>query len=143
MTVTNTPAFGQTPRKLNAVLTAAKTTYNDTANAVSLGTTGPNGSLLVKIGAMPRATVTATQLQLYLNDGTNTYLIGSALMAAYTLAVTTAIPATTFLDANGNQVTDQNPMYLPATGGTTYTLYAAAGVALAGGIVVSAELIDL
>ncbi len=143
MSVTNTPAFGQTPRKLNAVLTAAKTTYNDTANAVPLGTTGPNGSLLVKIGALPRATVTATQIQLYLSDGTNVFLIGSAAMAAYTMSATTAIPATTILDVNGNQITDQNPMYLPATAGTTYTLYAAAGVALAGGIVVTAEVIDL
>lgn len=144
MTVTNTPAFGQTPRKLNAVLTAAKTSLNDTANAVSLGATGANGSLLVKIGAFPRASVsTAIQLQLYLNDGTNTYLIGSTVMGTYSMVTSTAIPATTFLDVNSNQITDQNPMYLPATSGTTYTLYAGAGAALSGGIVVTAELIDL
>lgn len=143
MAVTSTAAFTQAPRKLNAVLTAAKTTYNDTANAVALGPTGANGSFLVKIGAMPRATVTATQLQLYLSDGTTIYLVGSALMAAYTMATTTLIPVTTFLDANGRQITDENPMYLPASGSPTWTLYAGAAVALAGGIVVSAELTDL
>ncbi len=143
MTVTNTAAFGQALRKVQAVLTAAKTTYADLTGAVSLGTTGANGSLLVKIGAHPRATVTATQLQLYLHDGTNTSLIGSALMGAYTMANTTAVPATPILDVNGEPITDQNPMYLPPTGGTTWTLYAGAAVALAGGIVMSGELVDL
>lgn len=143
MAVTHDPVFVQGYRRLNAVLTAAKTTYSDIANAVALGPSGSNGSQLLKIGALPRATVTATQLQLYLSDGTTIYLIGSALMSAYTMAATTPIPATTFLDVNGAQINDQNPVTLPKSDGTTtWTLYAGAAVALAGGIVVSAEIGD-
>jgi hypothetical protein len=51
-----------------------------------------NGSLLKLLAAIPRATVTATKLQLYISfDGGTTLILlpNSALMAAHTVANTT------------------------------------------------------
>ncbi len=142
MPVSNVAMFTQTTRRLNAIVTAAKTTYGDLANAVLLGTTGPNGGIIVHASAMPRATVTLSQLLLILSDGTNHYIVGSAQMAAYTMATTTAVPATPIL-IGGRTITDENPAQLPASaGGTTWSLYAASGVALAAGIAVGVEVLD-
>lgn len=131
MALKNTAPFTQTKKTGQAILTAAKTTYNDATNAVLLFTAGADGSLVRRITAIPRATVTATQLQLFRSpdNGTTLYLVGSVLMAAYTMAQTTAAPVTDF----GFDFT--KPIGLAAG----ERLYAAAGVALAGGIVVTAE----
>lgn len=81
-------------RSSQAVCTAAKTTYNDTANAVKLFTAGPNGSIIYSLKAVPRMTVTAVQLQLYRSgdNGVTLSLFNLALMAAYVMAQTT-VPA--------------------------------------------------
>jgi hypothetical protein len=120
-----------------AVCTAAKTTYNDAANAVLLLTAGANGCVVYAIRAIPRATVTVTQLQLYRSSdgGVTLNLFDLALMAAYTMAQTTAPvpPNTDFL------YTEAAPLRLkPAE-----RIYCAAGVALAGGIVFDAMGEDL
>ena len=134
MAVNHEAVFTQTVKTAQAVCTAACTTYGDTANKVLLLTAGADGALVKKLTATPRATVTATQLQLYISKdaGVTMQLVGSALMAAYTMAATTAAPSTAF-DASGS-----SPYRLAAGD----RLYVAIGVALAGGIVFHAEFED-
>lgn len=133
MSVTaNSMVLSQTIRRPAAVCTAAKTTYADATNAVLLCTGGANGSILRKLTAIPRATVTATQLQLFAFDGTNYWLVNTALMAAYTMAQTTQDAQTDF------GYSDSSTLYLPSG----WSLYVGIGVALAGGIVFNAELGD-
>lgn len=122
-------------KSAQAVCTAAKSTYSDSTNAVKLLTPGANGSVLYGLKAVPRATVTATQLQLYRSpdNGTTMYLINSALMSAYTMAQTTQAPQTDF----GYSET------LPLRIASTDTLWVGAGVALSGGIVFDAQYEDL
>lgn len=133
-----TPNSIITPQSLKAqsvVVTAAKTTLNDSANASGLVSASGNGAVVYRITAMPRATVTATQLQLYRSPdaGTTLYLINSVLMSAYTLANTTAVPVTDF------GYSESNPLRLLAS----EVLYVGAAVALAGGIVFTAQYEDL
>jgi hypothetical protein len=125
----------QAVRSASCVCTAAKTTYGDAANAVKLLTPGPNGAVLYGLKAAPRASVTATQLQLYRSPdgGATLFLIGSALMAAYAMAQTTAAPVTDF------GYSETTPLRL----GPADTLWVAIGVALAGGIVFDAQYEDL
>jgi hypothetical protein len=82
----------------NALCTAAKVTYNDAANAVKLMDAGPNGSILYKLVAIPRMTVTACQLQLYRSPdaGVTLNLIETQLMGAYTMSQITQAPQTAF-----------------------------------------------
>lgn len=121
----------QTVNTAQAVCTAAKTTYGDATNAVLLFTAGANGSLVKRISALARATVSATQLQLYKSaDGITLQLVDVALMPAYTMAATTAQSKATFPD-----YTATDPLRLEAG----ERLYVGIGVALAGGVVFSAE----
>lgn len=138
MTVTNTAAFAQGMALDACVCTAAKTTYNDGANAVLLSTAGANGSEYAHIGAIPRATVSATQVQLYAHDGSAYFLIATALMPAYTMAQTTQAASIAFTHIDGTAVTEFNPLRLQSG----WKLYAAIGVALAGGVVVAAQRKD-
>jgi hypothetical protein len=83
----------QTPIGATAVATTANTTYTDTpTNSVQLLAAQTNGARIQKVTALARATVTATELQLYVSadGGTTKRFIGSKLMAAYTVAATTA-----------------------------------------------------
>lgn len=125
----NSVVTTQSVRVEQCICTAAKTTYNDAANAVLLFTAGANGSLLKNVSAIPRATVTATQLKLFRSsDGGTTLLLlpYNKAMAAHTVAETTAIPAT-----------DMGVSGLRLSPGDE--IYAATGVALAAGIVFTAE----
>lgn len=114
-----------------ALCTLAKTTYNDTTNAILLVTAGSDGALVKRLRAIPRATVTATQLQLYRSkdNGTTLYLADTKLMLAYTMAQTTVCNPTDF------GYTADNPLRLEAS----ERLYVAIGVALVGGVVFEAE----
>lgn len=136
MTVTaNSIITPQTPRSATAVAVTANSTYSDTpTNTVALFTAGPNGSRITRITASARATVTATELQLYrsVDAGTTKRFFRSKLMAAYTVAQTTENVATDF------GFSDDNPLIL----GANEVLYAAIGVNLAGGIVFNAEGAD-
>jgi hypothetical protein len=108
---------------------------NATSNATGGGTavlgqlarTAVNGVRLTSLTALARATVTATELQLYISNdgGTTKRLIQSRLMPAYTVAGTTGQTAVDF------GFSDSNPLFLSASD----TLYVAIGVTLAGGIV--------
>lgn len=126
--------YPQSQKTASAIATAAKTTYNDAANSVLLLTAGADGAILTKLTAIPRATVTATQLQLFISRdaGTTLLLVNTALMAAYTMAQTTQAAPTDF------GYTAAAPLRL----GATERLYIGAGVALAGGIIFNAEYQD-
>ncbi len=141
MVVVANPAFPQYARNACCVVTAAKTTYNDAANAVLLDTAGGalgNYSEYVRINAMPRATVAATQMQLFIYDLTNYWFVGSVLMPAYTMAQTTLCLPTPFQHMDGSTISPSNPLYLQ----NGHKLYVASGVALAAGIVCSAQVRD-
>jgi hypothetical protein len=83
----------------------------------------------------PRASVGATQLQLFRSpdNGTTVYLINSALMSAYTMAQTTAAPVTDF------GYSESAPLRL----GPSDTLWVGIGIALAGGVAFDAQYEDL
>lgn len=139
MAKTFTAPFAQTYKTNAAAVTAALTGIGTSAvtGAVLLTTAGANGALVTKITAIPRATVTAASLVLFLVKASTTAvynLIDSELMAAYTLAATTAIPETAF----GN-ITPTSPLRLEAGD----MLYVGSQVALAAGIVFYAEQADL
>lgn len=135
MANTPLPAYVQTQKTGSAVVTAAAGSIgtNTPTNLVALGdAAGVNGGLVTKVTAMPRATVTASSLLLYTSkDNGATYnLVDSELMAAYTLAATTAIPETTF----GN-ISPSMPLRLEAG----EQLYVGSQVLLAAGIVFRSE----
>ena len=138
MNTFNAP-FAQKFKSNTAVVTAALTGIGTSTvvGAQLLATGGDNGSLLVKLTAIPRATITAASLVLFVvKAGAPTVyqLIDSELMAGYTLAATTAIPETVFAN-----VTWATPLVL----GAGDMLYVGSQVALAAGIVFYAEQADL
>lgn len=124
----------QSIKTFQAVCVAAKTTYGDAANAVRLIASAdlPKGGLIKRLTAMPRSTVTATQLQAYqsANAGVTLLLLETALMPAHTVSSTTAIPRTTF------EASPDYPVRLEA--GDEF--FVAIAVALAAGIVFQAEV---
>ncbi len=118
----------QAPITGTGVMTAAQTSYGDTvSNAVQVLPSQTNGARITKVTAIPRATVSATQMQLYVssNGGTTLRLINTALMAAYSMAQTTQAPVTDFGYA------EVAPLILAAG----ESLWMASGVALTSGIV--------
>lgn len=136
MAKTFTAPFAQTPKTATAVVTGAATYTGDApTNTVLLLTAGAEGAMLTKLSAMPRATVTATSLLLFVSNdgGTTMRLKDSVLMAAHTVATTTATAVTKFAD-----YTEATPLRLAAGD----RLYVGAAVALANGIVFSAEYTD-
>lgn len=136
MPMTFTAPFAQTPKTATAVVSAAATVADDNpTNTVELLTAGADGALVTRLAAMPRATVTASSLLLFLQKSgqTTKRLIDSELMSAHTVATTTAIPETAF----GN-VTDSTPLRLEAGD----KLFVGSLVALASGIVFAAQWMD-
>lgn len=136
MAKTFTAPFAQTPKTATAVATGAATVGTDSpSNTVLLMTAGADGCIVTSLTAIPRATVTASSLLLYISkdNGTTQRLIDSELMAAHTVATTTAIPETTF-----SRISESAPLRLEAGD----RLYVGSQVALAGGIVFKAEFTD-
>lgn len=137
MPKTFTAPFAQTPRTATAVTTAAVANIGTDApsNTVLLCTAGVEGAILTRLFALPRATVTATSLLLYLSKdgGATLRLIDSELMGAYTLAAATAIPETQFTNYSEN-----SPLRLEAGD----KLFVGSQVALAAGIVFRTEYTD-
>lgn len=136
MAKTFTAPFAQTPKTATAVATGAATVGTDApTNTVLLMTAGADGCIVTGLAAMPRATVTASSLLLYISkdSGTTQRLIDSELMAAHTVATTTAIPETVFA-----RISESAPLRLEAGD----RLYVGSQVALAGGIVFKAEYTD-
>jgi hypothetical protein len=137
MAKTFTAPFAQTPKTATAVVTgAAGTITGDTpTNTVLLATAGADGAILTRLTAIPRATVTASSLVIFISKdgGTTKRLLDSELMAAYTMATTTAVPETTFA-----MYSETTPLRLEAGD----QLYVGSQVALASGIVFRAEFTD-
>ena len=132
MALTYTAPFAQTPKTATAVCTAAATLTDTPAHTQLLVTAGTDGAILTRLTAIPRATVTASSLVLFLSkdNGTTQRLIDSEVMAAHTVAATTAIPETVF-----PFYSESAPLRLEAGD----RLYVGSQVALAGGIVFRAE----
>jgi hypothetical protein len=135
MALTYTAPFAQTPKTATAVCTAAATLTDTPSNTVLLATAGSDGAILTRLTAIPRATVTASSLVVFISkDGGSTQrLIDSELMAAHTVAATTAIPETVFA-----AYSEAAPLRLEAGD----RIYVGSAVALAGGIVFRAEFTD-
>jgi hypothetical protein len=135
MAKTDTAPFAQTAKTSSAVVTGADDVTDAPVNTVLLETAGTEGALLTKLTAMPRATVTASSLHLFISQdsGTTKRLNDSALMEAHTVAATTEIPQTVF-----STITEDTPIRMEAGD----ELYVGSGVALAGGIVFASEMTD-
>lgn len=135
MSKTFTAPFAQTPKTASAVATAAATLTDTPTNTVLLMTAGTDGALVTNLSAIPRGTVTASSLVLFVSNdsGTTKRLKNSKVMAAYTLAATTAIPVTAF-----TEYTEGTPLRL----GAGDQLYVGSQVAQAVGIVFNAEYTD-
>lgn len=137
MANTFTAPFAQTTKTNTAVATGAvgSLTGDTPTNTVLLVTAGSNGAILTSLWAIPRATVTASSLVLFISkdSGTTKRLIDSELMAAHTVATTTAIPETVF-----SNYSETTPLRLEAGA----ELYVGSQVALANGIVFKAEYTD-
>lgn len=137
MTKTFTAPFAQTPKTATAIATAAigAITTDAPTGTVLLLTAGPEGAIVTRLTAMPRATVTDSSLCLFLSKdaGVTQRLIDSELLGAQTVNATTAINEKRF----GN-ITEAEPLRLEAGD----KLYAGSQVALASGIVFKAEFTD-
>lgn len=137
MSKTHLAPFAQTPKTASAVATTAAASYDgDTpANTVLLLTAGSDGAILTRLTAIPRETVTASALYLWISNdsGTTKRLVSSALMPAYTLATTTQNAPTKFTD-----ISEYTPLRLAAGD----KLYVGTLVTLAAGIVFNAEYTD-
>ena len=136
MANTFTAPFAQAPKIGTAEATAASViTTSAPTNTLLIATAGADGALLTSLTAMPRATVTASGLYLFISQdsGTTKMLVESVLMEAHTVAATTAIPVTDFTN-----ISETTPIRLEAGD----ELYVATGVALAGGIVFKSETTD-
>jgi hypothetical protein len=134
MAKTFTAPFAQTPKNATGVATLASVigTADTPTNTIELLKAGEDGALITKLWAMPRATVTASSLLLFIStdNGTTKRLIDSELMPAQSISATAAIAETKF----GN-INESTPIRLQAGA----KLYVASAVALAAGIVFSCE----
>ena len=137
MAKTYTAPFAQTPRTSSAVATLAVGSIGTSAptNVVQVFQAGAEGALVTKLTAIPRATVTASCLYLFLSkdSGASYFLVDSELMGAHTVATTTAIPETKFAN-----ISETSPIRLEAGD----KLYVGSAVALASGIVFTLEATD-
>lgn len=133
MAKTFTAPFAQTLKTATAVATVAVADLgtDSPTNTLLLVTAGADGAILTKLSAIPRATVTARDIVLFIskNGGTTKQFIDSKLMSAHTQAVTTATPITAF------DYSESTPFRLEAGD----ELYVGSQVALADGIVFRAE----
>lgn len=136
MAKTNTAAFAQDPKTFTAVATTAVGSLTDDSptNTVALVTAGAEGAIVTRLTAIPRATVTAMALYIFLSkdSGTTKRLVRSALMGAHTVDPTTAIPVVDF------GFTEAEPLRLEAGD----ELYVGIGVTASSGVVFAAEATD-
>jgi hypothetical protein len=136
MAKTFTAPFAQTVNNSNCVLTTLTggITTDSVTNSALLYTAGAEGSLVTSISAIPRATVTATVIYLFITtDGTTLRLLDTILLPAQTLSTTAAVTLSSFTN-----YTEDYPLRLKAN----EKLYAAISVSLSSGIVVEARGMD-
>ena len=135
MAKTFTAPFAQTPMTLSATVTGVDDLTDAPANTVLLATADAvEGALLTNLTAIPRATVTASSLHLFISKdgGTTKKLLNSVLMGAHTVAATTAVPVTNF------NYSEASSFRLEAGD----ELYVGSAVALTGGIQFTAQWTD-
>ena len=113
-------------RPASGVATAGNTAYGDApAGAALISAAGPNGARVTRVTAVTRASLTATECQLFRDhDGTGTVkrFFASRLMPAVTVSPSTAQAAVDF------GYSDSAPLLL----GAGEKLYGAIGPAQAG-----------
>lgn len=139
MANTFTAPFVQKYKTKTAIVTLAVPSLNPTtgSGAMLVATAGTNGAVVTRLTAIPRETVTAQCLVLFLvKAATPTVLdlIDSELMPAATVGTTSAVPETVF-----SNISDVTPVRLEAGD----MLYVASRVAVSGGIVFNAQWGDL
>lgn len=129
--------FAQATRIQTAVATAAVAGLaTDTpTGTVPLITAGPEGCVVTRVTAIPRATVTASSLVMFIKkaDAAALRLIDSELMGAHTVSATAAIPETTFTN-----ISDTTPLRLDAGD----ELHVGTQVASTEGVVFAAQWMD-
>ncbi len=138
MAKTFTAPFAQTPRTGTAVVTAAvgNATTDAPTGAVLLATAGADGAIVTRLSAMPRTTLSATGLLLFLvkSASPSVYrLIDSEQMTTYAESASVATPETPFPN-----ISESTPLRLEAGD----MLYVASKSAIATGIVFKAEWTD-
>ena len=124
----------QTPKANTAVsstATAAAPYTSTPTNSVLLATMGANGGRVTRIRSVPRNTVTATVVLLFLSldAGATKVLLDDILMAAYTASTTTLVPKIDW------GYSETNAMPLPAGA----QLYIAQTVTMTDGIATEIE----
>lgn len=139
MALNKDPIFGSAP-KFAAVVATLQNTNTDgtTGTYYEIFTAGADGAIVTSLIAYARATVTATACRLFISTdgGTTKSYMADLLMPAHTLANTTAnAGVVTFV----NKLNPDSAIRLPANA----KIYGTIAVALAGGIVFSAEYSDL
>lgn len=120
MPIQNLAAFAQFRRVYPATVTTANGgTLAAPTNTALLSVAGPDGALVTRLSAIPRATVTATQLQFYLSkDGGTTFsLLTTGLMSAATVTTSSQISPTAITQIDGSVINETNP--IPLSGVTT------------------------
>lgn len=135
MALTHKPVFAQTPKTAVAVCATAVTglTGLSPTNTVQLMTAGAEGAIVTRLRAIPRATVTATALYLFLSkDGTDKYLILTKLLPAVTVDSTSDNPSVDF------DFSETEPLRLEAGD----QLFVGIGVSVGGGIAFSTQFSD-
>lgn len=138
MAKTFTAPFAQTVNNSNIVLTTATggITSDTVTNLGLIFTAGAEGSLVTTITAIPRATIAATVVYLFIaSDGTGAVarLLDSILLPAQTLSTSSAVNLSTFTN-----YTEDYPLRLKAND----RIYAAISVTAASGIVITARGMD-
>lgn len=136
MAKTPTAAFAQNPKTFTVVATGAVSGLATDAptNTVELLTAGTEGAIVTSVTAMPRGTVTASSLLLFLSKdgGATKRLLASALMQAHTVSATTMIPVSRF------DFSEMSPLRLEAGD----RIFVGTAVLAADGIVFSAQATD-
>jgi hypothetical protein len=128
----NSVVTPQTPKANAVVTTTANTTYTSSpTNTATLATIGANGGRVTRIRSIPRVTITATAMHLFLSTdgGTTKILIDSVTMAADTVSTTDGP-----LEVDWGY-SENNPMILPAAA----ILYVSQAVTFADGIATAIE----
>lgn len=137
MTYNPDPTFGKAHSTFFGKVTAANTNLDGSGTITTLHTAGAEGGFITHLDARCQATVTATALRLFrsLDGGTTWAMIDEKLMAAYTVANTTAQTPVSFV----NRSSPDSAIRLAPNEKIGCTI----AVALAGGIVFSGEAVSL
>lgn len=138
MSLNKDPIFAGAPKLASVTVVTANTALDGTGTLSTILTAGADGALVTSLKALTRATLgAANALRLFVSTdaGVTKGLIDERLMAAYTVAATSAQTPVTFI----NRSNPDDAMRLPAGA----ILYASIHTALAGGIQFTAEYSDL